>query len=236
MNSIAAHMISNLTSCARFPGQLNVDIGEVTTNLVPFPKVHFVMSSISPLYTLSDVAAAARTKNIDQTFSSAFSKDNQLCTGNPLQSKYLACALLVRGGIQLSDVNRNISRMMGQLDMVHWNQEGFKVGLCSVPPVKHPYSVLCLSNNCCVRSTFRKMEQRFRTLYDKRRAFVHHYTQYVEESHFSESLEIIRAIQDDYSQLQSAGTLHSISDESEISATQQRQGQYTPRSIYAPVI
>ena len=44
--------------------------------------------------------------------------------------------------------------MRPSLRMVHWNSEGFKVGLCSEPPLNQPYSLLCLANNCCIREVF----------------------------------------------------------------------------------
>lgn len=64
-----------------------------------------------------------------------FARENQFCVTDPIQSKYLACALLVRGNVPLSDVNRNIEQSMRRMDFVHWNQEGFKIGLCSTPPL-----------------------------------------------------------------------------------------------------
>ena len=41
MNGIAANLLLNLTAGMRFDGALNVDINEVTTNLVPFPRCTF---------------------------------------------------------------------------------------------------------------------------------------------------------------------------------------------------
>ncbi len=41
----------------------------------------------------------------------------------------------MRGDIMISDVQRNIERMRRDIHMVYWNEEGFKVGLCTVPPV-----------------------------------------------------------------------------------------------------
>ena len=38
----------------RFEGSLNVDMNEITMNLVPFPKLKFLVSSLSPLNTLID--------------------------------------------------------------------------------------------------------------------------------------------------------------------------------------
>jgi hypothetical protein len=43
-------------------------------------------------------------------FSDAFSKDHQLIRGDPKHSLYLACALMVRGNVQISDLRRNIER------------------------------------------------------------------------------------------------------------------------------
>lgn len=55
MNNIVANMLLNMTSSSRFEGSLNVDVNEITTNLVPFPRLHYLVSSLSPLYALADV-------------------------------------------------------------------------------------------------------------------------------------------------------------------------------------
>lgn len=47
---------------------------------------------------------------LDQMFSDAFGKDHQLIRADPKHSLYLACALMVRGNVQVSDVRRNIER------------------------------------------------------------------------------------------------------------------------------
>ena len=54
MNNIIAHLLSNLTCSMRFEGALNVDLNEITMNLVPYPKLHFLLSSIAPLYSLAN--------------------------------------------------------------------------------------------------------------------------------------------------------------------------------------
>jgi tubulin epsilon len=37
-NAIVANVINNLTCSMRYEGDLNVDLNEITMNLVPFPK------------------------------------------------------------------------------------------------------------------------------------------------------------------------------------------------------
>lgn len=36
-------------SGSRFPGNLNMDMNELSTNLVAYPKLHYIFSSISPM-------------------------------------------------------------------------------------------------------------------------------------------------------------------------------------------
>merc|ERR1712014_314585 len=52
--------ISCMTAALRFDGDLNVDMNEFQTNLVPFPRLHFMTSSYAPL---------ANTKKKDGTSS-----------------------------------------------------------------------------------------------------------------------------------------------------------------------
>ena len=75
-NAIVANVVNNLTCSMRFQGDLNVDLNEITMNLVPFPRMHFLLSSLSPLYTTLDKRLQPR--NIDETFKEAFEKSNQL--------------------------------------------------------------------------------------------------------------------------------------------------------------
>jgi hypothetical protein len=48
------------------------------------------------------------------------------------------------------------------------NRQGFKIGLCNQPPVGLPYSLLALSNNCCITDTLTALQRRFGKLYKRR--------------------------------------------------------------------
>ncbi len=60
------------------------------------------------------------------------------------------------------------SRLKPLLPFVSWNQEGWKTGLCSVPPVGHSHSLLAVANNTCVKPTFMDLRERFTKLYRKK--------------------------------------------------------------------
>ena len=40
-----------MTASLRFEGELNVDLNEFQTNLVPFPRLHFMITSMAPVVT-----------------------------------------------------------------------------------------------------------------------------------------------------------------------------------------
>ncbi|KAI9172999.1 hypothetical protein H9P43_007130 [Blastocladiella emersonii ATCC 22665] len=196
MNDLVAQLLLNLTSSMRFEGALNVDINEITMNLVPFPQLKYLLSSLTPV-TLprasATAAAANQPRSLDHMFTAAFSRDSQLIACDPKTSRYLACALMVRGAdVQVTDVRRNIDRVQRQLKFAWWNQEGWKTGLCRVPPIGQPYSLLTLANNTCIAHSFAGLKVRFMKLY-KRKANVHHYTQHMDPAEFKDALESLNA-------------------------------------------
>merc|ERR1739838_284028 len=49
LNKVVAKVTSSMTAALRFDGELNVDMNEFQTNLVPFPRLHFMTTSLSPV-------------------------------------------------------------------------------------------------------------------------------------------------------------------------------------------
>lgn len=198
MNSIAACMLLNLTSSARFEGPLNVDLNEISMNLVPYPRQHFILSSMSPLAAPRDVGKlVGAPRAMDQVFTDVFQNTYQLIDVDPQQHTYLACALLMRGNVVTADLNRNISRLKSQIRMAPWNEDAFKTGICKTPPAGVPFSLTCLANNCAIVDTLKAMQQRFTSLFRKK-LYVHHYEDYADMSYFQEAHENLRTLVDEY--------------------------------------
>lgn len=195
MNSLVAHLLNNLTSSTRFEGSLNLDLNEITMNLVPFPRMHFLLSSMSPLSLGSDPRLVAR--GFQQTFSDVLSSGHQLMNVDPRGGTYMALAFLVRGSTSISDVTRNIARVKKGLKMLPYNEDAFKIGLCTVPPKGLPFSVLCLANTCAAHHFLGQTLSDFTKLYS-RKAHVHHYTKYMEKAEFDQAHETINALMKDY--------------------------------------
>jgi tubulin alpha len=49
LNRMISKVISSMTAALRFDGELNVDMNEFQTNLVPFPRLHFMTTSLAPV-------------------------------------------------------------------------------------------------------------------------------------------------------------------------------------------
>ncbi|RHY52956.1 hypothetical protein DYB38_005029 [Aphanomyces astaci] len=133
------------------------------------------------------------------TSSMRFDGDHQLIKTNPKGGIMLACGLLLRGNVQVSDIQANIQRLRAELRMIPWNEDGFKVGLCSVPALGHPVSLLS-------RDTFERMHTRFLKLY-KRKAHVHHYLAYMDMSAFEDAVENVQWLVAEYRKLNDTSSL-----------------------------
>ena len=84
----------------RFEGKLNIDLNEITSNLVPFPQMHFLVPSLSPVQTLHKVLDV---RNTNQLFNDLTAKDNFLIDFDLNSHTQLAMALMIRGDLSLSE-------------------------------------------------------------------------------------------------------------------------------------
>ncbi|KAF5219353.1 putative epsilon tubulin [Trypanosoma cruzi] len=205
MNALVAQLLSNLTCAMRFPGPLNMDINEITTNLVPYPRLLFLTAAIAPL-NVARYSAAAGPRSIDTLLASCLEKDHQYVdvsggTKSALTKDAgtcLATALIARGPqITVGDLARNIPRIRERQKLVYWNEDGFKTALCSVSPLGHRDSVLMLANHTSIAQKLETIYERFTRLYNVR-SHVHHYERFLELSYFDASAEILSTTVDDY--------------------------------------
>ena len=90
LNRLVAQIISSLTASLRFDGALNVDVTEFQTNLVPYPRIHFVISSYAPV--ISAEKAYHEQLSVAEITNSAFEPASMLCKVDPRHGKYMAGA------------------------------------------------------------------------------------------------------------------------------------------------
>ena len=112
-----------------FLGELNVDLNEFQTNLVPYPRIHFPLSSFAPI--ISHEKAYHQTLDTSELTRTVFELKNQMVKCDPSAGKYMSCCMLYRGDVQPRNVNEAISKIKAtkNIQFVDWCPTGFKVGI-----------------------------------------------------------------------------------------------------------
>merc|ERR1712228_1077838 len=109
LNRIIAKVVSSMTAALRFDGELNVDMNEFQTNLVPFPRLHFMTTSLAPVIT--------KAKGDKEAHSVKDITDNVLQTNSFLvkypdfdvvEDKYMAISLNYRGDVKAKKANSTV--------------------------------------------------------------------------------------------------------------------------------
>jgi len=211
LNRLVAQVISSLTASLRFDGALNVDINEFQTNLVPYPRIHFMLSSMAPV--LSAEKAHHEQLTVAEITNAAFEPNNMMAKCDPRHGKYMAVCLMYRGDVVPKDVNAAVATIKTKrtIQFVDWSPTGFKCGINYQPPTTVPGSdiakvqraVCMISNNSAIAEVFARIDHKFDLMYAKR-AFVHWYVgEGMEEGEFSEAREDLAALEKDYEEVAS---------------------------------
>ncbi|TYH73812.1 hypothetical protein ES332_D05G354600v1 [Gossypium tomentosum] len=108
LNRLVSQVISSLTASLRFDGALNVDVNEFQTNLVPYPRIHFMLSSYAPV--ISAEKAYHEQLSVAEIISSAFEPASMMAKCDPRHGKYMSCCLMHRGDVVPKDVNAAVQR------------------------------------------------------------------------------------------------------------------------------
>merc|ERR1712185_434054 len=129
LNRLLAQIISSLTASLRFDGALNVDITEFQTNLVPYPRIHFMLTSHAPI--ISAEKAYHEQLSVAEITNSAFEPASMLCKVDPRHGKYMAVCLMYRGDVVPKDVNSAVATIKTKrtIQFVDSAPTGFKCGI-----------------------------------------------------------------------------------------------------------
>ena len=206
LNRLIGQTVSSITASLRFDGVLNVDLAEFQTNLVPYPRIHFPLTTYAPI--ISEEKAHHEQLGISDITNACFDPSNQMVKCDPRCGKYLACCLLYRGDVVPKDVNTAIASVKAKrsIRFVDWCPTGFKVGINYKPPTVVPggdlakvsRAVCMLSNTTAIAEAWARLDRKFDLMFSKR-AFVHWYvSEGLEEGEFYEAREDLAVLEKDY--------------------------------------
>jgi tubulin alpha len=220
LNRLISQVVSALTASLRFEGSLNVDINEFQTNLVPYPRIHFMANSYAPV--ISADKSGHETSTVQEITSSCFEPGNMFTKFDPRLGKYIACCVIFRGDVVPKDINAAIAvvKTKRTVQFVDWCPTGFKTGCNSAAPTVVPggdlarvkRSVTMITNNTAIAELFMRVDEKFDLMYAKR-AFVHWYVgEGMEEGEFSEAREDLAALEQDYQEVAAAESAEDVAE------------------------
>ena len=185
-NTLVSSVMSGISCSIRFPGQLNSNLRKLLTNLTPFSRIHFFMTSFAPI--VSPLAYQPLTEK--ELIRQLFEPGNIMSSSNPHYGRYYSATPIFRGKVSMNAVDSAIKQYKEKnfpyfREYIPCSVAPFS---CDVPPKGGIEKTATLvANNSAIQETFKAIATNFREMY-RRYAFLHWYTQQgMDEMEFREA-------------------------------------------------
>lgn len=111
-NQLVSTVMSGVTTCLRFPGQLNSDLRKLAVNMVPFPRLHFFMVGSAPLSAKG--SQQFRASSVPELVQQMFDAKNMMAASNPRHGRYLTVAGIFRGKMSMKEVDDQMNNVQNK--------------------------------------------------------------------------------------------------------------------------
>merc|ERR1711933_188858 len=186
-NHLISNVMSGITCCLRFPGQLNADLRKLAVNLIPFPRLHFFMVGFAPL--VSHISQQYRALTVSELTNQMWNTKNMMCSADPRNGRYLTASALFRGRMSTREVDEQMLKIQrkNSSNFVDWIPNNVKSSVCDIPPKGLKMSSTFIGNSTAIQDIFKRFSTQFTRLFE-RKAFIHRYTQEgMDEMEFNEA-------------------------------------------------
>uniref|UniRef100_A0A8C2TW11 Tubulin beta 3 class III n=1 Tax=Coturnix japonica TaxID=93934 RepID=A0A8C2TW11_COTJA len=204
LNHLVSATMSGVTTCLRFPGQLNADLRKLAVNMVPFPRLHFFMPGFAPLTSRGSQQYRALT--VPELTQQMFDAKNMMAACDPRHGRYLTVATVFRGRMSMKEVDEQMLNIQNKNSsyFVEWIPNNVKVAVCDIPPRGLKMSATFIGNSTAIQELFKRISEQFTAMF-RRKAFLHWYTgEGMDEMEFTEAESNMNDLVSEYQQYQDA--------------------------------
>ncbi|KAL6866651.1 tubulin beta-2 chain [Trichoderma chlorosporum] len=205
LNYLVSAVMSGITTCLRFPGQLNSDLRKLAVNMVPFPRLHFFMVGFAPL--TSPGAHSFRAVTVPELTQQMFDPKNMMAASDFRNGRYLTCCSIFRGKVAMKEVEDQMRNVQNKNStyFVEWIPNNIQTALCAIPPRGLKMSSTFIGNSTSIQELFKRVGEQFSAMF-RRKAFLHWYTgEGMDEMEFTEAESNMNDLVSEYQQYQEAG-------------------------------
>lgn len=204
LNHLVSATMSGVTTCLRFPGQLNADLRKLAVNMVPFPRLHFFITGFAPL--TSRGCQKYRALTVPELTHQMFDAKNMMAACNPRCGRYLTVAAVFRGRMSMKEVDEQMLNVQNKNKeyFVEWIPNNVKTAVCDIPPRGLKMSATFVGNTTAIQELFKRIAEQFTSMF-RRKAFLHWYIgEGMEENDFTEADNNLSDLISEYQQYQDA--------------------------------
>ncbi|GBN53536.1 Tubulin beta chain [Araneus ventricosus] len=132
LNHLVSATLSGVTTCLRFPGQLNADLRKLTDNMIPFPRLHFFITGFAPLSS----RGSQQYRAVPELTQQMLDAKNMMAACDPRYGRYLTAAAVFRGRMSMKEVDEQMLNVQNKNRsyFVEWIPNNVKNAVCDISP------------------------------------------------------------------------------------------------------
>ncbi|CAG9320538.1 unnamed protein product [Blepharisma stoltei] len=202
LNYLISCGLTGATSSLRFPGQINSDVRRLTENLIPFPRIKYLMTGLSPI-TQRDYYQF-RPPTIVELSEQMFDPKTMLCDADIRSGRFLTAAAMFQGVMSISEIELQVKKIQDKFspNFVEWIPYSIQLSKCDMPRNNCKGNLTTICNSTSIQEIFIRIERQFSAMF-KKKAFIHHYVEAgVEQMEFVEAKNSVMDLISEYQQFQ----------------------------------
>ena len=173
LNDQIAQIISGITSAFRFQGQPNTNVRKISTNMIPYSRLHFLIPGLSPALRSHTESAVELT--LEELSNQLVSVEHCMHACDPRDGFYISLGAVYRGDVTSIEAEEQMVRMTQSSGyFVDWVPNNVLTAVCSVPSRGMRLSLSSIANTTAIVPIFNRILEEFKCLF-KKRTLLHWY-------------------------------------------------------------